>query len=191
MSFEEDLAVVGGGVGDSPCRTRLLDPMPAEFTEGRGDSGAFKGKVVAGTDSGQRLHVRAVPEADRERLCHGRIFSKGQGAGSLRHFQHFHPSGRLRRKAEHLLCPTCGSSIFWEGDTPSDYLGVAPGCFADPSFHLAVMMFDRRPAHPPAMGKEIAKRLIERGLQIHVAARRAESMDPVWIYNWDAVGAKP
>jgi len=35
MSFEEDLVVVGGGFGDSTCSAPLLDPLPAEFTEGR------------------------------------------------------------------------------------------------------------------------------------------------------------
>src|SRR6516164_8816204 len=38
MRIEEDLVVVCGRVGDSPCHTPLLDPLPAEFTEGRGDS---------------------------------------------------------------------------------------------------------------------------------------------------------
>jgi hypothetical protein len=33
------------------------------------------------------------------------------------------------------FCPTCGSSIFWEGGYSNpDFRGVAVGCFADPSF---------------------------------------------------------
>jgi len=41
LSFEEDLQSKASGVCDS-LRTPLLDPMPAEFTEGRGDSAAFR-----------------------------------------------------------------------------------------------------------------------------------------------------
>ena len=67
MSFEEDLAVVGGGGGDSPRRTRLSDLMPAEFTEGRGDSGAFKVKLE-GEPIAVSVCLASRPEADRERL---------------------------------------------------------------------------------------------------------------------------
>jgi len=38
-------------------------------------------------------------------------------------------------KLSFYFCPTCGSSIFWEGGySRSDVRGVAVGCFADPSF---------------------------------------------------------
>ena len=32
------------------------------------------------------------------------------------------------------FCPSCGSSVFWEGDRGPEYCGIAIGCFADPSF---------------------------------------------------------
>jgi hypothetical protein len=32
------------------------------------------------------------------------------------------------------FCPTCGTSVYWIRDRQPDKLGVAVGCFADPTF---------------------------------------------------------
>lgn len=50
-------------------------------------------------------------------------------------FRIFARSGDLGTKWSIYFCPTCGSSIFWEGSfLPPDTRGVAVGCFTDPSF---------------------------------------------------------
>jgi hypothetical protein len=50
-------------------------------------------------------------------------------------FNIFVREGDSGAKLSIYLCPTCGSSIFWEGGySRSDFRGVAVGCFADSSF---------------------------------------------------------
>jgi hypothetical protein len=50
-------------------------------------------------------------------------------------FSTFVRSGDLGTRWSIYFCPTCGSSIFWEGTfLPAGLRGVAVGCFADPSF---------------------------------------------------------
>jgi len=49
-------------------------------------------------------------------------------------FNTFVRSGDLGTKWSNYFCPTCGSTIFWEGTFIPDLRGVAVGCFADPWF---------------------------------------------------------
>ena len=32
------------------------------------------------------------------------------------------------------FCPDCGTSVYWISDKRPEHLGVAVGCFADPTF---------------------------------------------------------
>lgn len=38
------------------------------------------------------------------------------------------------RKVRMHFCPTCGSTVFWKADALPSRIGVAVGCFADPTF---------------------------------------------------------
>lgn len=49
-------------------------------------------------------------------------------------FNTFVRPGDLGTKWSIYFCPTCGSSIFWEGGYIPGLRGIAVGCFADPSF---------------------------------------------------------
>lgn len=49
-------------------------------------------------------------------------------------FSTFVRPGDLGTKWSIYFCPTCGSSVFWEGEYIPGLRGVAVGCFADPSF---------------------------------------------------------
>jgi hypothetical protein len=49
-------------------------------------------------------------------------------------FNTFVRPGDAGTKWSIYFCPTCGSSVFWEGPFFPDIRGVAVGCFADPSF---------------------------------------------------------
>jgi hypothetical protein len=49
-------------------------------------------------------------------------------------FQTFNRSGDQGTTWSIHFCPTCGSSIFWEGPFFPGVRGVAVGCFADPNF---------------------------------------------------------
>lgn len=46
------------------------------------------------------------------------------------------------------FCPTCGSTVWYTEDAEPDFIAVAVGCFADPSFPAPVRaIFDHR-RHP-------------------------------------------
>lgn len=42
--------------------------------------------------------------------------------------------GQEGRKLRFHFCPDCGTTVYWELDVRPDYIGVAVGTFADPSF---------------------------------------------------------
>jgi hypothetical protein len=42
--------------------------------------------------------------------------------------------GDLGTKYSLYFCPTCGSTVYWEGTLLPSLRGVAVGCFSDPSF---------------------------------------------------------
>ena len=49
---------------------------------------------------------------------------------------------------EHHFCPTCGSTVYWEPRRKPEYVAVAVGAFADPSFPApdkAVYVHHRHP----------------------------------------------
>lgn len=56
-------------------------------------------------------------------------------------------SQRDRRFTQHF-CPTCGTSLYWRGEFQPGRVGIAGGCFHDPSFiQPEVAVWDRN-RHP-------------------------------------------
>jgi hypothetical protein len=46
------------------------------------------------------------------------------------------------------FCPTCGSTVYWEGQGFPDYVAVAVGAFADPSFQPPTISVWEKSRHP-------------------------------------------
>jgi hypothetical protein len=46
------------------------------------------------------------------------------------------------------FCPRCGSSLWWAPDQDDDVIGVAGGCFADPTLPSPQRMVFTRHKHP-------------------------------------------
>ncbi len=46
------------------------------------------------------------------------------------------------------VCPTCGTSVFWDSDKYPDRRGIAVGCFADPTFPAPVRSIWEESMHP-------------------------------------------
>ena len=46
------------------------------------------------------------------------------------------------------FCPTCGTSVYWKSDKRADYLGVAVGCFADPTYPAPARSVWEESKHP-------------------------------------------
>ena len=46
------------------------------------------------------------------------------------------------------FCPTCGSTVYWEGQGFADYVAVAIGTFADPSFPPPTISVWEESRHP-------------------------------------------
>jgi hypothetical protein len=46
------------------------------------------------------------------------------------------------------FCPTCGSTVYWEGQGFPEYIAVAVGNFADPSFPAPTIAVFERSRHP-------------------------------------------
>ncbi len=47
------------------------------------------------------------------------------------------PADSGRRITNHF-CPECGTTVYWSLEMRPDHLGIAAGCFADPSFPAPV-----------------------------------------------------
>jgi hypothetical protein len=66
------------------------------------------------------------------------FFRRGQVAaveGEYRTWRRTADSGRF---LDFHFCPTCGSTVFWEAEGTPDFVTVAIGAFADPSFAAPV-----------------------------------------------------
>ena len=46
------------------------------------------------------------------------------------------------------FCPTCGSTVYWEGQGFADYVAIAIGAFADPSFPPPTISVWEESRHP-------------------------------------------
>ncbi len=46
------------------------------------------------------------------------------------------------------FCPNCGTSVYWKGDKRPDSIGVAVGCFADPTLPAPVRSVWEESKHP-------------------------------------------
>lgn len=51
--------------------------------------------------------------------------------GSAKEFARDGSSGG---KVRSYFCPDCGSTVYWQADKAPGFIGVAVGCFADPSY---------------------------------------------------------
>lgn len=51
--------------------------------------------------------------------------------GSYKNFEHFSEDGR---SIERAFCTECGTTVFWHAELLPGYVGIAVGCFDDPSF---------------------------------------------------------
>jgi hypothetical protein len=49
---------------------------------------------------------------------------------------------------DHHFCPNCGSTVFWEPQRKPEYVAVAVGAFADPSFRAPDKAVYGRHRHP-------------------------------------------
>ncbi len=57
-------------------------------------------------------------------------------------------AGQEGRKIRAHFCPDCGSTVFWHADFRPDYIGIAVGTFADPSFPKPMWSVWERTRHP-------------------------------------------
>jgi len=92
-----------------------------------------------------RAHVAGDPLVVS--LCHCRDCQRRTGAvaGSGAVFEKtqvtlegdrrvFEREGQEGRRLRFHFCPTCGTSLYWDGDFRPDWCVVAVGAFADPAF---------------------------------------------------------
>ncbi|OWV82316.1 aldehyde-activating protein [Rhizobium sp. R634] len=93
------------------------------------------------------LRAKTASEPLMVSLCHCRDCQRRTGAvaGSGAIFEKaevtiegerklFERDGADGRKVRFHFCPTCGTSLYWEGDFNLDLCVVAVGAFADPAF---------------------------------------------------------
>jgi len=93
------------------------------------------------------LKVIATGEPDRVYVCHCKACQRRTGA--IVHSGTRWQKSQVRIEGEHRayarrgdsgfeirfhFCPSCGSSVFWEGDRAPEFCGIAVGSFADPDF---------------------------------------------------------
>lgn len=107
------------------------------------------------------LRAIASGEPVRSYLCHCKACQRRTGtvvhAGAYFLKEQVRPEGpskvytRVANSgfAVHFhFCPNCGSSVYWVSDKQPDYLGVAVGCFADPTFPLPIRSVWEESKHP-------------------------------------------
>jgi hypothetical protein len=75
-------------------------------------------------------------------------FSKDQVQATNGRHQAATRSSDSGRTLEGHFCPDCGSTVFWYAQGFPGKVGVAVGCFADPSFPAPVMTFWNGQKHP-------------------------------------------
>jgi hypothetical protein len=78
-------------------------------------------------------HCRDCPRRTGASAGSGAIFQKAQVTieGDRRVFER---DGQEGRKVRFHFCPSCGTSLYWEGDFRPGWCVVAVGAFADPTF---------------------------------------------------------
>ena len=83
-----------------------------------------------------------LPTAEKPQICQrrtgtlagsGAIFEKSEGAieGDRKVFER---DGQEGRKVRFHFCPSCGTSLYWDGDFRPGWCVIAVGAFADPTF---------------------------------------------------------
>ena len=56
--------------------------------------------------------------------------------------------GQEGRKLRFHFCPTCGTTVYWFADLRPDFIGIAVGAFADPSFAKPTGSIWEQTRHP-------------------------------------------
>jgi hypothetical protein len=115
---------------------------------------------VAECHCGQ-LKAIAAGEPERVYACHCKSCQRRTGA--VVHSGSSWSRSQVRIEGEHKIygrpgdsgfeirfhfCPSCGTSVFWEGDLSPDNCGIAVGCFADPNFPSPVYSAYDDAMHP-------------------------------------------
>lgn len=107
------------------------------------------------------LRVIASGEPDRVYVCHCKACQRRTGA--VVHSGAYYPRSQVRPEGQDKIysrpaasgrtvrfhfCPTCGSSVWWEGGPSPDHCGVAVGCFADPNYPPPLYSLWEESKHP-------------------------------------------
>lgn len=59
----------------------------------------------------------------------------------------FARDGSTGGKVRTYFCPNCGSTVYWKADKAPDFIGVAVGSFADPSYPHPTMSIWEQTKH--------------------------------------------
>jgi hypothetical protein len=107
------------------------------------------------------LRAEALAEPAFVGACHCAECQRRTGApfGVSAYFQKEHvrtegPSklyvrdGQQGRKLRYHFCPDCGTTVYWDADFRLDWIGVALGAFADPSFPQPTLLLWEATRHP-------------------------------------------
>jgi hypothetical protein len=108
-----------------------------------------------------QLHLTIAGEPARISMCHCLECQRRTGAviSNQARFRREHvtfagKSTAWTRRAESgnaltfHFCPTCGSTVYWEGEGFPAYIAVAIGNFADPSFPAPTIAVWEESRHP-------------------------------------------
>lgn len=121
---------------------------------------------IASCSCGQ-LHLTCQGEPGRVSMCHclecqkrtGSVFSTQarfprDGVSITGRTSSWARQGDSGGTATFHFCPTCGSTVYWEMDWAPDFIAIAVGAFADPTFPPPnVMVYEDR-MHPWALSGE-------------------------------------
>lgn len=116
-----------------------------------------------------QLSVLCEGEPVRVSICHclpcqqrtGSVFatqarfprSQTHAEGRATHYVRIADSGN---RARFSFCPVCGSTVFWEPEALPDFVAVAVGAFADPTFPAPQVAVYEDRCHPWAAMPDLA-----------------------------------
>ena len=62
-------------------------------------------------------------------------------------FSRFSRKANSGREVRFCFCSNCGGTVFWEADLRPDYVAVAVGAFADPTFGAPTEVYFKERSH--------------------------------------------
>jgi hypothetical protein len=107
--------------------------------------------------------LRAVADGDPDyiNVCHCQACQRRTGAvmqsGAYYKKAQVHPEGESKiyvrttdsgRKLWFHFCPNCGSSVYWQAELRPEFIAVAVGAFADPTFPMPTHSVWEKTKHP-------------------------------------------